>query len=151
MLPDQARKQYAGSFAADPNALTPARARELADRVVAEWVTRSAQQLAEQASAGQPYTVATLPECLAAVNSGAVGTLLIPGDGMVSGFACGRCGALSVAYDQCADWGTAAYPVPDLLEEMACRVLDDAGQVVTIENPPFQAAAHLRFPLDSQV
>jgi hypothetical protein len=37
----------------------------------------------------------------------------------------GRCGALSTGSDDCPDWGTAARAVPDVLEEMVQRTLDE--------------------------
>jgi len=73
--------------------------------------------------------------------------LLVPDDGMAVGFKCGRCGALGCTWDECPDWGTAARRVPDLLEEMICRVLDDGGEVVTIGHAGFAVAARLRFPV----
>ena len=147
MLTDQVRAQYAGSFAADPHALTPERARQLADPVVADWVRRSERRLADELSSGQPGVAAGLETCLIAVNNGAVSTLAVADDQMIAGFVCGRCGALSVTGDDCPDWGTAARPVPDLLEEMACRVLDDGGEVVAVRNAGFEVAARLRFAL----
>ena len=58
--------------------------------------------------------------------------LTVPGDGLVPGYECGRCGALSIDADSCPDWGTAALPVPDLIEEMVSRVLEDGGEISVI-------------------
>jgi len=72
-----------------------------------------------------------LPACLAAVSTGPVHTLVVPGDGLVRGYECGRCGTLSLDADTCCpDWGTAALPVPDVIEEMVSRVLEDGGDVL---------------------
>jgi hypothetical protein len=60
---------------------------------------------------------------------------------------CGRCGAVSLTGDDCPDWGAAASPIPDLLEEMTARVLDDDGEVVAVHGPSGAAAARLRFPV----
>ena len=90
---------------------------------------------------------AGLPACLTAVNEGAVACLLVAHEGMIPGFVCGRCGALSTGSDECPDWGTAARAVPDLLEEMVQRALDDDGQVTVIRDAPFIIAAKLRFPV----
>jgi len=68
-------------------------------------------------------------------------------EGTIPGYACGRCGALSTGSDDCPDWGTAARAVPDLLEEMVQRTLDDDGQVTVIGDAPFIIAAKLRFPV----
>ena len=73
--------------------------------------------------------------------------LLIPDQGLIPGFVCGRCGAISLTGDDCPDWGAAATPIPDLLEEMAARVLDDDSQVVTVHKQPWVVAAQLRFPV----
>lgn len=72
--------------------------------------------------------------------------LLIPEEGLVPGFVCGRCGALSVTGSECPDWGAAAQPVADLLEEMADQVLDDGGQVIVVRALP-TVAARLRYAL----
>jgi len=74
---------------------------------------------------------AGLPACLAAVSAGPVQTLVVPDDGLVPGYECGRCGTLSLVADTCCpDWGTAALPVPDVIEEMVSRVLEDGGDVL---------------------
>jgi len=82
-----------------------------------------------------------LPACLAAVSAGAVQTLVVPGDGLVPGYECGRCGTLSLdADDCCPDWGTAALPVPDVIEEMAGRILEDGGEVWVISDGSYPIA-----------
>ena len=149
LLPGQLREQYVGSFAADPHTLTTARVRELADAVIADWAARREEQLAAETieAALRTDAVVGLPACLAAVNAGAVGMLLIPDTGLTPGFVCGRCGAVSLTGDDCPDWGAAASPIPDLLEEMAARVLDDDGQVAAVHGQPCAIAARLRFPV----
>jgi Bacterial archaeo-eukaryotic release factor family 10 len=149
LLPEHLREQYAGSFTADPHKLTTARVRELASAVLADWAARREQQLAAEAAgaAQRADAVAGLPACLAAVNAGAVSMLLIPDQRLIPGFVCGRCGAISLTGDDCPDWGAAARPIPDLLEEMAVRVLDDHGQVVVVHQQPWSVAARLRFPV----
>jgi hypothetical protein len=72
-----------------------------------------------------------LPACLAVVSARPVQTLIVPADGLVPGYECGRCGTLSLDADaRCPDWGTAALPVPDVIEEMVSRVLEDGGDVL---------------------
>ena len=88
-------------------------------------------------------SAAGLPACLAAVNAGAVGILSVPYDGLVPGYECGRCGALGLAADCCPDWGTAALPVPDLIEEMVSRTLEDGGQVLVAHDPVGGTAARM--------
>jgi hypothetical protein len=81
-------------------------------------------------------TAVGLTACLAAVNVGAVETLTVPYDGLIPGYECGRCGALGLAADCCPDWGTAALPVPDLVEEMVSRTLEDGGRVLVVRGAP---------------
>jgi hypothetical protein len=100
----------------------------------------TAEVLAESAS---PLTTTGLAACLAAVNDGAVETLVVPYEGLVPGYECKRCGALGLAADCCPDWGTAALPVPDLIEEMVSRTLEDGGQVLVVHDAPGRIAARL--------
>ena len=51
---------------------------------------------------------------------------------------------------ECPGCGTAARTVPDLLEEMVQRTLDDDGPVTMIRDAPFGVAARLRFPLTEE-
>jgi hypothetical protein len=149
LLSEHLREQYVGSFAADPHTLTTARVRELAGAVIADWAARREEQLATETieAALRTDAVIGLPACLAAVNAGAVGMLLIPDQGLIPGFVCGRCGAASLTGDDCPDWGAAASPIPDLLEELAARVLDDDGEVIAVHGPSRAVAARLRFPV----
>ena len=148
-LPPAVRADFAGSFTADPHTLTPARVRELASPVIEGWVARRERELAAEILGEAPGRLAAvgLPACLAAVNEGAVACLLVAHEGMIPGFVCGRCGALSTGSGECPDWGTAARAVPDLLEETVQQALDDHGQVMVIRDAPFIIAAKLRFPV----
>jgi peptide chain release factor subunit 1 len=151
-LPPATRKDFAGSFTADPHTLTPARIRELAGRVIDGWVAHREQELVEEIVDEAPGRLAAvgLPACLAAVNDGAVARLVVAHEGMIPGFVCGRCGALGADSHQCQDWGTAVLAVPDLLEEMVQRTLDGHGQVTVIRDAPFSVAAWLRFPVTGE-
>jgi hypothetical protein len=147
-LPPAAAAAVAGSFTADARTLTLARARELADPLIARWVAEREHKLAAEVlgAVAARRAVSGLAECLAAVNAGAADLLLIPEEGLVRGFACGRCGALTVTGSDCPDWGIAARPVADLLEEMAAQVLDDGGQVIAVRALP-TVAVRLRYSL----
>lgn len=147
-LPPAARESVAGSFHADPLALTPARARALADRVIEGWAARSEQEAVAAALDAVPGTQVAigLQDCLAAVNAGAADLLLTGDDEVAPGFACARCGRLGSADDGCPGWESAASAVPDLLEEMTLRVLDSGGQVIAIREAPVACAARLRYP-----
>lgn len=126
-LPPGIRDHFAGSFAADVRTLTAARVQELAAPLVARW--------------------AGLRACLAAVNACAVQILIVPDEGLVHGYECGRCGALSIDADGCPDWGTAALRVPDVIEEMVTRTLEDGGRVCPAAVDLSRIAARLSFPV----
>ena len=147
-LPPAAREAFAGSFTADPHGLTPARVRELAGPVIQGWVARREQESAREILGG--LAAVGLLASLTAVNQGVAGHLLVAHEGMIPGFACGRCGALSTGSFECPDCGTAAPAVPDLLEEMVQRTLDDNGPVTMIRDAPFSVAARLRFPVTEE-
>jgi Bacterial archaeo-eukaryotic release factor family 10 len=144
-LPPAVREAFAGSFAADPHTLIPARIRELASPVIDSWTKRREQELAEQTLGG--LCAVGLHASLAAVNEGAVARLLVAHEGMIAGYVCGCCGALGTGCDECPHWGTAARAVPDLVEEMVQRTLDDNAPVTMIRDAPFCVAAKLRFPV----
>jgi len=101
-------------------------------------VARSERELAEEVVAGPPGRLA------------AVGRLLVPDEGMIPGFACDRCRAPSADRGECPDCGATTRPVPDLLEEMVQRTLDDDGQVTVVRDAPFSVAAKLRFPVTTE-
>ncbi len=100
---------------------------------------RRAEEILAEPAGG--LTVFGLTACLAAVNAGPVETLVVPHDGLVAGYECGRCGALGLAADCCPDWGTAALAVPDLIEEMVTRTLEDGGQVLVVNDATGRIAA----------
>jgi hypothetical protein len=55
-------------------------------------------------------------------------------DGLVPPYECGPCDTLSLEADTCCqDWGTAALPVPDVIEKMVSRVLEDGGDVLVAD------------------
>jgi hypothetical protein len=149
VLPPGLRERFAGSFAADAQTLTTVQVREMAAPLVARWARQRAERLAEQVAAMEPRGLKAtgLAACLAAVNACAVHTLIVPDHGLVPGYECGRCGDLSVEADGCPDWGTAALPVPDVIEEMVTRTLEDGGQVCPVRDGPSRIAARLRFPV----
>ncbi len=150
--PPEVREAVAGSFTADPRTLTAARVRDLASPVIARQsqlrARRTAAAILAMPSGGPSAadrSAVGLPACLAAVSAGPVPALVVPGDDLVPGYECGRCGTLSLdADDCCPDWGTAALPVPDVIEEMVSRVLEDGGDVTVITDGSSPVAARLR-------
>jgi len=149
MLPSGLRDRVAGSFAADPDAMTPATAGNLARPIIDDWVSMREKWLAVQTRLGEgpydPLVVSGLYRCLDAVNQRAIQLLIVPVSGMAGGYVCNRCGALSPAGTDCPDGQDQSRWVPDLFEEMVTRTLDDGGQVEALADPPGQVAAHLRF------
>lgn len=149
MLPPAVRERFAGSFAADTHILTPARVRELAQPLVTRWAGQRAERLAGQVLTMPPGgLVATgLAACLTAVNAHAAEILTVPEAGLVPGGECGRCGTLTATRERCPDCRIAALPVPDLIDEMVTRTLQDGGHVYPVGDGLSQLAARLRFPL----
>jgi hypothetical protein len=148
-LPPVVRQSVAGTFRVDLHTVTPGRVRELASPVIAAWSERTEAQLIDDVLNQPPDLAVTtdLPGCLAASRARAVAELIVPDDQMVPGFACAECGAMSTNEDgcDCPDPGPRCHAVPDLLDLLADRTLDEGGQVTSVRNPPFTAAARLRF------
>ncbi len=145
------RAAFAGSVIADAPTLTPGQVGDLAAPVVARWADEHARQVTDGILAtrsGRPACPPAigLQACLAAVTAGVVDTLVVPCDELVPGYECGRCGALSTEADSCPDWGTAPLPVPDVLEEMVSRTLEDGGEVLVISDHSYPMAARLHSP-----
>jgi hypothetical protein len=145
------RDHFVGSFITDPHTLTPARVRSLADGVIEDWLRRSDQQILDQIQQEPPDSLAVtgLTACLAAAGQHAIRLLALPVGGLLPGYACERCGALSSDGNGCPDGPVASYPVPDLFEELAVQTMRDGGQVHAFRDPPDGIAALLRFHLAS--
>jgi release factor family 10 len=149
ILPAGLRDRFAGSFVADPHAITPARVRELAAPIIRRWTELREERLVARLTELRPGRLAAigLQACLDAVAQHAVQQLAVPDDGLVPGFCCARCGALTATADGCPDWGAAVRAVPDLIEEMVIRTIEDGGEVDAVRDPPGGIAARLRFTL----
>jgi Bacterial archaeo-eukaryotic release factor family 10 len=149
VLPPGLRDQFAGSFVADPHTLTPAKVRDLASRIIQDWRTGRDQRIAAEFLGEPPdgRTVTGLSACLAAAGRHAIQLLLVPAGGLVPGYACQRCGALSSTGDGCPHGAAESLALPDLIEEVAAATLGDRGQVETLPDPPGGIAARLRYPI----
>ncbi|HXZ72557.1 MAG TPA: hypothetical protein VEH31_17035 [Streptosporangiaceae bacterium] len=148
-LPARLRDDFAGSFVADPHTLTPAKVRDLAGHVIENWLSQRDQHLLTQFLQEPPdgLTATGLSACLAAASQHAIKLLLVPAGGLIPGYACQRCGALSSTGDGCPHAAAALLAMPDLIEELAVATLSDGGQVETLHDPPAGVCAHLRYPL----
>lgn len=149
-LPARVRDDFAGSFAADPDTLTPAKVRDLAGDALAEWRHQRDEQLLTELREQPPGRLAAtgLMPCITAAGQHAVRVLAVPAGGLIPGYSCGRCGALSSDGNGCSHGPEAARAVPDLIDELAVRALSDGAQVATLPDPPAGIAALLRFPLN---
>lgn len=151
MLPAGLRDRLAGTFVVDPHTMTPARVRELAAPVIANWVGMHEQRLAIEMREGEgphdPLTVSGLNKCLTAVNEHSVQLLVVPVGGVVGGFVCEQCGELGTADTACPGGPAESRWVPDLFEEMVTRTIDDGGRTEALTDPPGDVAAQLRFPV----
>ncbi len=152
-LPHGLRQQVAGSFGADLRTLTPARVRDLATPVIEEWARSQERRLVSDllSQASSALVTTGLAGCLVAARAGAIGHLVLSDGQLVPGFTCEGCGALAISPSACDCSGPGRIrPIPDLLDELACRVLDGGGQVTAVRDAPFSAAAWLRFPVAGQ-
>jgi hypothetical protein len=153
MLPAPVRDRVAGRFSLDLQTATPARVRELAGPVIADWEQASEAQLVNDVLGEPPGTsvVTDLAGCLAAVRSRAVSQLVLPDDEVVPGCACDDCGALGLTLTpgdgscDCPDPAASCRAVPDVLDELTSQALDGGSEVTAVRDAPFTAAARLRF------
>jgi peptide subunit release factor 1 (eRF1) len=153
-LPADLRERLAGTFAIDPHTMTVARVRTLADGVVARFrddrARRRVQQAIDEHAAGG-LAVTGLETCLEAVGERAVEQLFVRVNDRVCGFACDRCGILSLAGDACESCGDAVRQVPDVIGDAITLVLSAGGEVdqvpegTALDGP--RAVARLRFPV----
>jgi len=150
-LADDVADQVVDSFAVDAHTVTPSRARDLADQVIARSAgvreRRLVTELVQERHRG--LAAIGLQACLDAVNQRAAELLVVPENEMIPGFVCQRCGTLGSTGTDCQDWGAASAAVPDLIEEMVLAAMRDGAQVEATSDPPGGIAARLRFPLDS--
>jgi hypothetical protein len=149
ILPTGLRDHFAGSFIADPHTLTLAKVRDLAGWVIEEWLNQRDQRLVTEILQEPPdgLTATGLSACLAAASEHAIKLLLVPAGGLIPGYACQRCGALSSTGDGCPHAAAELLAVPDLIEEIAVTTLSEGGQVETLHDPPAGISARLRYPL----
>ncbi len=149
ILPPAVRQRVAGSFSVDVQSATPAKVRDLAAPVIAGWAEASEAQLVNDILNEPPGTSVTtsLGECLAAVRSRAVSSLVVADDQVIPGYACEDCGGLGVGQTSCdcPDPAASCQPVPDVLDDLASQALDGGSEVTAVRQAPFTAAARLRF------
>jgi peptide chain release factor subunit 1 len=155
-LPHPLRPKVAGTFVADPHTLTPAAARDQAQQVVDAYERREEQQLVaralERVATGGPGAVG-LSWCLLAANELAIEQLPVEAEARAPGRVCDSCGWLGLDGDGdlCPVDGQPLRATPDVIDEMATRVIDSSGSVehVYADTPLREhvVAALLRFPV----
>ncbi|GAA2089925.1 hypothetical protein [Actinomadura alba] len=148
------RERLAGTFLIDPHTMTAARVRTLADGVADRFrhdrYRRRVRQAIDEHAAGG-LAVTGLEACLEAVGERAIAQLFVRADDRACGFACDRCGVLSLTGQACASCAGAVRAVPDVIGEAIVLVLDAGGAVDQVpggtELDGARAAARLRFPV----
>lgn len=149
-IPASLRDRVVGTFVIDPHTMTPAKVRQLADAVVAQWQDSREQQLAAALAEQAPSTMTAvgLDACVKAANQHAIQLLIVSDDEVRPGFRCDHCGALAVAGGPCASCGVPTEEVGDVIEELAVKVTRDGGgfQPVRDIGVPGGVAARRRFP-----
>jgi peptide subunit release factor 1 (eRF1) len=147
MLPHSVRQRLAGSFNVDWQTATPARIRELAEPVIADWIRSAEAKLVDEVLSEPPRTAVTtrLADCVTALRSRAVSQLLLADDQVVPGCACDDCGAVGIGDAGCDCSDLTCRPVPDVLDVLVGQALDGGSQVAAVRGAPFTAAAKLRF------
>jgi peptide chain release factor subunit 1 len=154
LLPHHLRQKVVGTFVADPHTLTPAAARDEAQRAIDDYERREEEQLValalEKVATGG-LGAAGLDWCLLAANEQAVQHLLVQADASATGRVCDRCGWLGLEGDECPVDGRPTRDTPDVIDDMAARVVDTSGSVehVYADTPlrDHSVAAILRFPV----
>jgi peptide chain release factor subunit 1 len=125
------RGKVVGTFPIDPHTMTPNGVRARAEIAMARHDAARWQQVAEELAGWEAAGTAVqgLEPAARAVSESRAGLLVVRGDQMVPGWVCERCGALLAREATCPNGDAPSYPVPDLIDEMVVRVLDDRGVV----------------------
>ena len=131
LLPDRVRERLAGTFVVDPHTMTPLTLRtRSAGALSARRIQRERElrgELADWAAAGQAVIGAA--QCADVLNRSAADLLIVGGDDVVPGFVCDSCGSLAVDLTVCGDCGSDTRAVPDLVDEMVAKVVQQRGKV----------------------
>lgn len=153
-LPHELERRLAGTFVVDPSTMSPGQVRERADEVVDRYErdeeVRLVAQTLERMGAGG-LGVGGLAWCLAAANEHAVQLLLVQDDIQAPGRVCDACGWLGSGADECPLCEKPTRVTPDVIDEMAAKVIDTGGGVEHVyadtELARHTVAARLRFPV----
>lgn len=148
-LPQHLRRKVVGTFIADPHTLSPATARDEAQRAIDDYERREEQQLVAQAMekvAASGLGAAGLDWCLLAANEQAIEHLLVRADAWAPGRVCDSRGWLGLEGDECPVDGHPTRETTDVIDDMATRVLDTSGSVEHVYADTPVARARRRRP-----
>ncbi|MGZ4716898.1 MAG: baeRF10 domain-containing protein [Acidimicrobiales bacterium] len=157
-LPHDLQSKVVGTFVIDPHTMTPTTALDAAQEAVDAYERHEEEMLVDRAlervAIGGLGAVG-LQWCLLAVDELAVQHLLVQADAITPGRACDRCGWLGLAGGECPIDGEPTRETPDVLDEMAARVLRSSGHIEHVHaDTPLRdelVAALLRFPVPRPV
>jgi hypothetical protein len=152
-LPYELGLRLAGSFAIDDSALLgdiKAEAQAVLDRYERDEETRMVAEVLDRAAMGGLATTG-LTDCLWAGSVSAVQLLLVQEAAALPGVVCDESGLLALSGDICPESGNPTRPVPDIIDELVTRVVDDGGAIEHVQAETaltdHVVAARLRFPL----
>jgi peptide subunit release factor 1 (eRF1) len=153
-LPKDLRQKVVGAFVIDPHTMTPASARDAAQRAVDAYERQEEEQLVakafERVAAGG-FGAVGLEWCLLATDERGVDVLLVQADATSPGRVCDRCGWLGLSEEVCPVDGSRTRETNDIIDEMAALVIGSSGRVEHVfADTPLRdhlVAALLRFPV----
>jgi peptide chain release factor subunit 1 len=148
------RDRVAGTFVIDPHTMTMPRVRDLAEDVIMRFLAGEARRQVEETvdeHAAGGLAVTGLETCLDAVGERAVEQLFVRVDDRAGGYACDRCGVVSLSAGPCASCEGRTRTVPDIIGEAMVLVIQAGGAVEQVSGGTAldgaRAAARVRFPV----
>ncbi|HEX6197129.1 MAG TPA: hypothetical protein VFZ37_14540 [Jiangellaceae bacterium] len=125
------RGRIAGTFTIDPHTMTPNEVRVRSTAVMAEWEAARRRQLAAELAAWEATGLAVhgVVGSAEAVSRSLADLLVVRGDELIPGSVCDQCGMLGMITHRCRNCVAPVYPVPDVIDEMVARMLDNHGRL----------------------
>jgi peptide chain release factor subunit 1 len=155
-LPRPLRERVIGTFPVDAGNATAGDIKENAAAIVERYERAEERKLLAEAlekSAMGGLATVGLDRCLWAGSIAAIETLLVQDGAVVPGFVCDRDGYLTLSEGDCVLCGRPLREVPDVLDELVERVIDDGGSIEHVGADTVLkehlTAAFIRFPLPS--
>ncbi|HEX5997136.1 MAG TPA: hypothetical protein VFY84_18515 [Jiangellales bacterium] len=131
VLDPAVRDKIVGTFPIDPHTMTPHGVRARAEIAMTRHDAARRRQMADDLAKWEAAGIAVrgLEASARAVSESQAGLLVVRGNQMVPGWICKRCEALITRDATCPHGDAPSDQVPDLIDEMVARVLDDRGVV----------------------